>query len=71
MMIGFFVIVRIMLLNVIVKPWDHNFGKDKVANTPLNKNKMKIIASIIYHTIFKNFREYLPTFPDNQKELPD
>ena len=73
MIIGMFVLVRIMIYQFFVMPWTEirkGVGLAPPPKDSLAKLNLKTIASILYHSVLDFFKGKVPIQSGNQKFLP-
>ena len=68
MIIGCFVLLRVLLHKIIMRPWT---AIPSLKENNINKKNLLTIGSILYHTIIDYFRENISICPNNQKLLPN
>jgi hypothetical protein len=68
MLIAFYLIIRFMLGNVLIRPWEYQDGKAadaKVVNNENTRYLLKFVASFLYHHTMDHFTRALPVVEKN------
>ena len=66
MMIAFYLIVRFVLGNVLIRPWDYQEdSKSKVKQDANTKYLLKFVVSFIYNHIMQHYAQLLPVVDKN------
>eukprot|EP01017_Pseudomicrothorax_dubius_P006554 TRINITY_DN11899_c0_g1_i1.p1 TRINITY_DN11899_c0_g1~~TRINITY_DN11899_c0_g1_i1.p1 ORF type:complete len:491 (+),score=121.50 TRINITY_DN11899_c0_g1_i1:341-1813(+) len=67
MMICFYVVVRLLLHQIVLHPWDL---RPKMTVTDTMRRNVKTIGSVLLHVVVELFRTTAPMVPNNQVHLP-
>jgi hypothetical protein len=68
MIIGFFVLIRVLIFKVILRPWECQAGLNM---TETLRRNAKTLGSVMFYVVVDYFRNTIPTCPNNQIHLPN
>jgi len=57
MLTGLHFFIEIIILVILAKPWDYQMNETRLKDDDLTKQKLRIVASLLYHILFEHFKK--------------
>ena len=71
MLTGLHFFIEIIILVILAKPWDYQMNETRLKDDDLTKQKLRIVASLLYHILFEHFKKIVNPVQNNILGIPE